>query len=437
MSHQVFISYSSEDKPIAHTVCQGLEQRGVTCWMAPRDIRPGIEYAEGIIDAIEQTQVLVLILTAHSNDSPQVVREVERAVSKRIPILVFRTEEVVLSKAMEYFVSSHHWLDASTSRPEDHVNRLADAVMHHGNGQSRSLSDAASAPSTESLQTPDPQRPSADEKPGPESYLSHLSENEFGGGIELSTTGFLIFGLLTFWLYHVWVYHRTLSRHLRDRWSYFNGLISEDRLPPLARESLSTIKKLGFGVTDRVKHLTSALYLTSILLILGALVAQHLFAIRLITEDSFNAFTIGGTSAAVLCFCSSSVWFLAWVCRSVRNHEYHELLLLKMSRDPMGFKMVKPSDNFVRRWDNRQNWIAFFLILSIPMTLSPAVAVIHVSRVIERGGDFVSLIYLWTALIFALAAVFHLWGTRILLDMYNGHLRTERRQQHELKGRQQ
>jgi hypothetical protein len=36
MAHDVFISYSTKDKPIADAVCGTLERNGVRCWIAPR-----------------------------------------------------------------------------------------------------------------------------------------------------------------------------------------------------------------------------------------------------------------------------------------------------------------------------------------------------------------------------------------------------------------
>ena len=49
MEHEVFISYSSSDKTIADAICHTLEQHEISCWIAPRDVRPGIPYAREII----------------------------------------------------------------------------------------------------------------------------------------------------------------------------------------------------------------------------------------------------------------------------------------------------------------------------------------------------------------------------------------------------
>ncbi|MFM8497571.1 MAG: toll/interleukin-1 receptor domain-containing protein, partial [Planctomycetia bacterium] len=112
MPHDVFISHSSKDKVVADGVCATLEAAGIRCWIAPRDILPGANWGEAIIDALSTSKAMVLIFSANSNESGQVVREVERAINKNIPVIPFRIENVPLSKAMEYFISTAHWLDA-------------------------------------------------------------------------------------------------------------------------------------------------------------------------------------------------------------------------------------------------------------------------------------------------------------------------------------
>jgi WD40 repeat protein len=112
MAFDVFISYSSQDKPTADAACAALESANIRCWIAPRDINPGRDYAESIIDAIESARVFVLIFSNSANASPQVKREVERAVSKGLPIIPVRIEDVVPNRTLEYFISSPHWLDA-------------------------------------------------------------------------------------------------------------------------------------------------------------------------------------------------------------------------------------------------------------------------------------------------------------------------------------
>ena len=57
MNRQAFISHSSQDTEAASRICSFLEARGVTCWIAPRDVNPGAIYAEEILDGIESSEI--------------------------------------------------------------------------------------------------------------------------------------------------------------------------------------------------------------------------------------------------------------------------------------------------------------------------------------------------------------------------------------------
>src|SRR5215468_9635398 len=128
MAHDVFVSYSSRDKLTADAVVARLEAARLRCWIAPRDILPGMEWGEAIIDGIHRSKIMVLVFSSSANASPQIRREVERAVNKGLPIIPFRIGEVLPSRSLEYFLSSPHWLDALTPPVEAHIQRLADSV---------------------------------------------------------------------------------------------------------------------------------------------------------------------------------------------------------------------------------------------------------------------------------------------------------------------
>jgi type II secretory pathway pseudopilin PulG len=125
MGHDVFISYSNKDKTVADAVCAMLEQSKVRCWIAPRDIDAGSEWGESIIEGINNSRVMVLVFSKSANESPQIRREVERAVNKGIIIVPFRIEDVIPTKSLEYFIGAVHWLDALTPPIEHHLEKLA------------------------------------------------------------------------------------------------------------------------------------------------------------------------------------------------------------------------------------------------------------------------------------------------------------------------
>ncbi|MDB5747099.1 MAG: hypothetical protein JWP72_1947 [Massilia sp.] len=129
MAHDVFLSHSHQDKVFADAICHSLEAHGIRCWVAPRDIRPSEDWAEAIINALDTARVLVLVFSSNSNSSPQVRREVERAVNKGLHILPLRIENVPLSKSLEYFISTQHWLDAIEGKLDFHLGQLRDCLL--------------------------------------------------------------------------------------------------------------------------------------------------------------------------------------------------------------------------------------------------------------------------------------------------------------------
>ena len=127
MAHDVFISHSHVDKPAADAACAALEAKGIRCWIAPRDINPGQDWAASIVEAIRGAQIMLLVFSRHANQSPQVQREVERAANSGKALLPLRIEDVLPEAALEYYLNTPHWLDAITKPFEAHLEKLADA----------------------------------------------------------------------------------------------------------------------------------------------------------------------------------------------------------------------------------------------------------------------------------------------------------------------
>ena len=129
MAHDVFISYSSKDKTAADALCATLEAHGIPCWIAPRNIAYGSDYGEAIVDGINESRVMVLVFSSHANTSPHIKREVDRAVSKSLTIIPIRIEDVAPTRALEYYISPVHWLDAVAPPLEPHLEALAGKIL--------------------------------------------------------------------------------------------------------------------------------------------------------------------------------------------------------------------------------------------------------------------------------------------------------------------
>ena len=125
MPFDVFISHSLKDKATAEAVCAKLEEEKIRCWIAPRDIRPGADWAKSIVAGLKSCRVMVLVFSSHSNNSQQVGREVKLAFERGLTVMPFRIEDVKPGEDLEYYMTSVHWLDALTEPMEHHIERLA------------------------------------------------------------------------------------------------------------------------------------------------------------------------------------------------------------------------------------------------------------------------------------------------------------------------
>jgi TIR domain-containing protein len=128
MPKDVFISHATEDQATAAEVCALLEARGVSCWIAPRDVAPGKVWDEAILDAIESASAFLLILSARANNSSFVKNEVNRAFSQDKPIFALRIEDVQPGRSLELYLARHQWTDGFPPPIDDKVDKLADAI---------------------------------------------------------------------------------------------------------------------------------------------------------------------------------------------------------------------------------------------------------------------------------------------------------------------
>jgi hypothetical protein len=145
MAHEVFVSFSKKDKYIADDVVAGLENNGISCWIAPRDVAPGESWAAAIVGAIEASRFMVIILSSNTNQSAQVVREVERAVVNDVILIPFRIEDIDPGGGLAYYLGTEHWLDAFKSPLENHIEQLVNLIQSIKKGGSESVLDISTS----------------------------------------------------------------------------------------------------------------------------------------------------------------------------------------------------------------------------------------------------------------------------------------------------
>jgi TolB-like protein len=136
----VFISYASQDAAVSAALVEALERHGIPCWIAPRNVKPGAQYADAIVRAINEAKAVVLVLSGSAVSSSHVAREVERAASKHKPIIAFRIDSAPLVPALEYFLSESQWIDVVKLGMPAALANLSEAV-----GQGSGLTVAAAS----------------------------------------------------------------------------------------------------------------------------------------------------------------------------------------------------------------------------------------------------------------------------------------------------
>jgi hypothetical protein len=128
--YDVYISYSGEDKVVAEQIRNQLEDNGIICWIAPRDLKLGEDYGEAISNAIMKSRTFLLVFSGKSNSSISVHREISLAVEFRTVIVPFRIDNTPVSETLKYFISSIHWYDAVSEPLEYQLGNLVGVILN-------------------------------------------------------------------------------------------------------------------------------------------------------------------------------------------------------------------------------------------------------------------------------------------------------------------
>lgn len=129
---EVFISYHTESaKDRAVGICKALENAGITCWYAPRDVS-GL-YAGAIERAIDECKIFLLLLNEGSNHSQHVLNEVDSAFDRmnreeKVELLPFLVGPCQLSSDMRYYIRRIHTMDGTNPPDELRTRELVDRI---------------------------------------------------------------------------------------------------------------------------------------------------------------------------------------------------------------------------------------------------------------------------------------------------------------------
>jgi len=125
--HQVFICFSSKDEATARRVVSFLEGQGIRCWISARDVEPGQNYQEAIVQALEASKAIVFLFSDNSNKSGEIKKELSLGSSDGVAVIPLRLAPVLPSGALRYELATRQWIDAFPNA-EDAFGNLLNAV---------------------------------------------------------------------------------------------------------------------------------------------------------------------------------------------------------------------------------------------------------------------------------------------------------------------
>ena len=125
----IFISHSSKDLAVAQTICAALESRGLTCWIASRDVGAGDNFQEAIVTAIRSAKVMVLVFSDNANNSTEIKKELALASQNKVAVIPARVEDVVPTAALAYELATRQWINLFNDW-ESEIETLCERVRH-------------------------------------------------------------------------------------------------------------------------------------------------------------------------------------------------------------------------------------------------------------------------------------------------------------------
>lgn len=108
---RVFICHASADVALAQEVVAGLEAAGVACWISARDVGAGRNFQEAIVQAIRDARAVVFLLSAASNRSEEVRKELALASSFAVAVLPVRLGAAEPVAALRYELATRQWIE--------------------------------------------------------------------------------------------------------------------------------------------------------------------------------------------------------------------------------------------------------------------------------------------------------------------------------------
>lgn len=123
-----YICHSPNDGPAADTVCRTLEANAIRCWIASRDLMASENWVNAVMQAIDQSRMVVLVMSARALASRQVLAELSRAANQRLPVVTLRVDDAAPAGNLLAFLSTGHMQQVKDGQMQQGADALVDLV---------------------------------------------------------------------------------------------------------------------------------------------------------------------------------------------------------------------------------------------------------------------------------------------------------------------
>lgn len=118
----IFVSHASADAAWANSAVSELERRGLTCWIAPRNIPPGAVYQQSLWDALQASSAVLFVHSSQSSGSAHVLRELEVGTRFGVPIVPVQIDQFTPTGASGYMIAGLQLVRLSQAGEDDWSN---------------------------------------------------------------------------------------------------------------------------------------------------------------------------------------------------------------------------------------------------------------------------------------------------------------------------
>lgn len=129
----IFLSYAHHDATIAQKVYDTLTKKGMNVWLDRSEIQLGDRWVEKLQDALETTQILVLLMSPASMQSSSIAQEYQYFIQQNkllVPVLIAGSVDDI-----PFRLRSYHFIDMRQLNEEklEHLASRIQELLEQGN----------------------------------------------------------------------------------------------------------------------------------------------------------------------------------------------------------------------------------------------------------------------------------------------------------------